>query len=132
MKAPSAVAVPKVEVTTKYSEDALKSMLSKGGKLPDGFPAYSGEVRQLRELSKKPDLLLKKDGDYVEQVNDFARVIAEVAKRSPLADQDNVCLSLSHKIAQTNRPIENFGRSLYERAIAILQSGGEIKKKVIP
>jgi hypothetical protein len=117
---------------TRYTDADLKSMLSKGGKLPDDFPAYPNAARQLRESSKTPDLSLKRDGDYGEQVEEFARAIAEVAKKSPFSDQENVCLLLSHKIAQANRPIENFGRTLYDRALAMLSGGAEVKKKVNP
>jgi hypothetical protein len=119
-------------VSTGYSDDVLKSILSKNGKLPDGFPAYPNAVRQLREASKRPDLTLNNDIDYTTQVDDFARCIADVAKRSPAVDQENVCLWLSHKIAQVNRPIENFGRSLFDKSKAMLHEVGEIKKKVTP
>jgi hypothetical protein len=119
-------------VSSKYPDAALKSMLSKGGKLPDDFPEYPQAVRQLLETGKTPNLSLNKDGDHTEQVETFVRAIAEVAKRSPVEDQENVCLLLSHKIAQANRPIENFGRSLYEKALAMLNAGAEVKKKVNP
>jgi hypothetical protein len=129
-------AVPTTEITAKYPDADLQSMLSKGGKLPNDFPVYPDAIRQLRFASTKPDFLLKKDGDYREQVDGFAREIAGVAKQSPLPDQENICLWLSHKITQMNRPIENFGRSLYDKALAILNEGkeiaGEIKKKVTP
>jgi hypothetical protein len=132
--APPAPAPPPVATTTvaKYTDADLKSMLSKGGKLPDDFPAYPNAARQLRESSKTPDLSLKRDGDYSEQVEEFARAVADVAKKSPLSDQENVCLLLSHKIAQANRPIENFGRTLYDRALAMLSGGAEVNKKVNP
>jgi hypothetical protein len=129
---PPPVVVPKIEVAGKYSDDALKSMLSKGGTLPKDFPANPDAVQQLRKTCKTPALSLTKDGDYVEQVNEFARAISEVAKRSPLQEQESVCLLLSHKVVQANRPIENFGRTLYGKAIAILNEGAEVKKKVMP
>jgi hypothetical protein len=129
---PPPVVVPKIEVAGKYSDDALKSMLSKGGTLPKDFPAYPDAVQQLRKTHKTPALSLTKDGDYAEQMNEFARAISEVAKRSPLAEQESVCLLLSHKVVQANRPIENFGRTLYGKAIAILNEGAEVKKKVMP
>jgi hypothetical protein len=134
VKEPPAIAPAKVEtaLSTGYSDDALKSMLSKNGKLPDVFPAYPNAVRQLREGSKRPDLMLNNYSDYAKQIDDFAVEIAKVAKRSPQADWDNVCLLLSHKIAQTNRTIENLGRSLYDKSKALLHEAGEIKKKVIP
>jgi hypothetical protein len=129
---PSPVAAPKVEAVGKHSENALKSILSKGGTLPDNIPAYPDAVRQLRIKCKTPDLMLKKERDYTEQLEEFACAIAEVAKDAPLPDQENVCLLLSHKITQANRPIKNFGESLYGKAIAILNAGRTIKKKVIP
>jgi len=127
-----AIEASKPAMTTKYSDADLKTILSKGGKLPEGFPAYPNTVRQLRESSKRPDLSFNNDVDYAKQIEDFAREIAEVAKRSPQADQENVCLWLSHKVAQVNRPIENLGRSLYDKSKTMLQGSGEIKKKVNP
>jgi hypothetical protein len=107
-------------------------MLSKGGRLPSDIPANPDAVRLLRETSKTPDLSLKRDGDYAEQLENFARSIADVARRSPPAERENISLLLSHKVAQANRPIENFGRTLYERALAMLRGGAEVKKKVTP
>ena len=126
---PTAVA-PQVEAAGKYSEDVLKSVLSKGGQLPANFPAYPDVVQQLRKACKTPALSLTKDGDHAEQMNEFACAIAEVVKKLPLSEQENVCLLLSHKVVQANRPIENFGRSLYEKALAMLKEGADIKKKV--
>jgi hypothetical protein len=125
-----AVAVPKPDTAAKYSETVLQSMLTKGGQMPSDFPKYPGAVRQLQEISATPGFSLKKNADFSDQVNTFAREIAEVARRSPPADQENICLWLSHKITQANRPIENFGRSLYEKSFALLhEGGGGVKKK---
>jgi hypothetical protein len=134
---PPVVAPPKVDVAGKYevsrySDDVLKPMLTKSGTMPKDFQAFPDALQQLRKTYKTPALTLTKDGNLTDQMEEFARAISEVAKKSPLSDQENVCLFLSHKVVQANRPIENFGSSIYNRAVAMLQSGGEIKKKVSP
>ena len=49
---------------------------------------------------------------------------AVIAKKTPVQDQENMCLLLSHKVAQANRSIENIGRLLYDKAKALLSEGG--------
>jgi len=85
----------------------------------------------LRELSKKPDLLLKKDGDYVEQVNDFARVIAEVAKRSPLADQTTFAFRLHTKLLKRTDLLKTLGGRSTKEPLLFCKAAGKLKK-VIP